>query len=260
MSIWHSFHPLSSSPTHYHYPLSLLKPFTRARTTGEKAHCLFLSFIIPLSCLFHIIVSPFFFLSPKRRTRREFTDVETYLRVTFSSIHHQPPNFLMYKPRASHTEAHLRESFSLEGASRPTLSRATIHYPPYNNYNTFNHYANILPSRESVASDQIISHSHTHTHAHPHTHTRMDATSSGKRLRDDSMSTDSPVPSKKYKQATSVGSSDSSSSNTSYGRLVDFDFQTMLRLDTPQPLFKDVKYDEPPARSVSPTPPSPKSS
>lgn len=168
----------------------------------------------------------------------------------------------MYKPRASHTEAHLRESFSLQGAPRPSLSRATIPYLPYNNYDNFNNYNNILPSRESVASDQIISHTHPHTHTipHPHTHTRMDATSSGKRLRDDSMSTDSPVPpSKKYKQATSVGSSDSSSSNTSYGRLVDFDFQTMLRLDTPQPLFKDVKYDEPPARSESPTPPSPKS-
>lgn len=142
----------------------------------------------------------------------------------------------MYKPRASLNEAHLRESFSLEGASRPTLSRATVHYP---------HYNNIVQSRESVASDQIIS-------------PRMDA-SSGKRLRDDSMSTDSHVPPKKYKQATSVGSSDSSSSNTSYGRLVDFDFQTMLRLDTPQPLFKDVNYDDAPARSDSPPPSSPKS-
>lgn len=89
---------------------------------------------------------------------------------------------------------------------------------------------------------------------------KINSTSS-KRNRDDSITTDSPNPSKKYKQTTSVGSSDSSSSSSSYGLAIDFDLPTLFHLETQQqPAFRTVKYDEPVARPLSPSPPSPRSS
>ncbi|KAL7759921.1 hypothetical protein ACKLNR_010011 [Fusarium oxysporum f. sp. zingiberi] len=72
----------------------------------------------------------------------------------------------------------------------------------------------------------------------------------------------SPAPSKKYKQATSFTSDTSSTSATSTASSIDLDYpsiQTPLSIDTLMPAFKNVQYDRPTYRSVSPQPPSPRS-
>ncbi|KAF4977075.1 hypothetical protein FZEAL_6353 [Fusarium zealandicum] len=84
---------------------------------------------------------------------------------------------------------------------------------------------------------------------------------SGKRHHDDSIDSAPPVPSKKYKQATSFGSDTSSSTTTSSGT-IELDYSTPrlpLRLNTLVPAFKSVQYDRPAARSISLEPPSPRS-
>ncbi|KAJ3465533.1 hypothetical protein MRS44_006191 [Fusarium solani] len=84
---------------------------------------------------------------------------------------------------------------------------------------------------------------------------------SGKRHHDDSIDSASPVPSKKYKQATSFGSDTSATTATSTGS-IELDYPAVhpqLRLDTLLPAFKSVQYDRPTVRSRSPQPPSPRS-
>ncbi|KAF5550485.1 hypothetical protein FMEXI_3831 [Fusarium mexicanum] len=85
---------------------------------------------------------------------------------------------------------------------------------------------------------------------------------SGKRPHRDSIDSDSPAPTKKYKQANSFTSDTSSTSTTSAASSVDLDYlsiQTPLSIDTLMPAFRNVQYDRPTYRSVSPQPPSPRS-
>ncbi|KAF4483418.1 hypothetical protein FAGAP_11839 [Fusarium agapanthi] len=95
----------------------------------------------------------------------------------------------------------------------------------------------------------------------PAIHTDMPSRS-GKRPHCDSIDSDSPAPSKKYKQATSFTSDTSSTSTTSTASSIDLNYpsiQTPLSIDTLMPAFKNVQYDRPTYRSVSPQPPSPRS-
>lgn len=149
-------------------------------------------------------------------------------------IHRLGNPFLMYKSNGSIDEAYFQELNLSPKLPHPTK---THHHLPQI---TTHH------SKESFSSLDL------------HSQPKMDSTSS-KRHRDDSISADSPNPSKKYKQTTSVGSSDSSSSTSSYDRAIDFDFPPLFRIETQQPAFRTVKYDEPVARPVSPSPPSPRS-
>ncbi|KAM5360242.1 hypothetical protein ACJZ2D_013899 [Fusarium nematophilum] len=80
----------------------------------------------------------------------------------------------------------------------------------------------------------------------------------GKRHHEDSIGSASPVPSKKYKQASSFGS-DTSAATTTSGGAIELDYPPILRLDTLVPAFKTVQYDRPTVRSRSPQPPSPRS-
>ncbi|KAF4447908.1 hypothetical protein F53441_8610 [Fusarium austroafricanum] len=95
----------------------------------------------------------------------------------------------------------------------------------------------------------------------PTTRTAM-ASRSGKRPHCDSIDSDTPVPSKKYKQATSFTSDTSTTSTTPATSSIDLDYpsiQTPLCIDTLMPAFKSVQYDRPAYRSISPQPPSPRS-
>ncbi|KAH7145868.1 hypothetical protein B0J13DRAFT_554370 [Dactylonectria estremocensis] len=83
--------------------------------------------------------------------------------------------------------------------------------------------------------------------------------SKGKRNRESSASAASPVPNKKAKQATSIGSTVSSSSSSSCDGSVTSDSLPTLHLDPLKPAFRDIRYDETRARSKSPQPPSPRS-
>ncbi|KAL4729367.1 hypothetical protein ACLX1H_003783 [Fusarium chlamydosporum] len=98
-------------------------------------------------------------------------------------------------------------------------------------------------------------------------HTTM-AARGGKRRHYDSIDSDSPPPSKKHKQATSIASDASTTSTASATTSIELDYpplQTLPKLQTPScfesflPAFKSVQYDRPAYRSISPTPPSPRS-
>ncbi|KAF5675946.1 hypothetical protein FHETE_2336 [Fusarium heterosporum] len=89
------------------------------------------------------------------------------------------------------------------------------------------------------------------------------ASRSGKRPHCDSIDSDSPVPTKKYKQATSFASDTSTTSTaTDTAPSIELDYsspQTPFCIDTLMPAFKNVQYDRPAYRSISPQPPSPRS-
>lgn len=96
----------------------------------------------------------------------------------------------------------------------------------------------------------------------------MASTRSGKRRHCDSIDSDTPPPTKKYKQANSIASDASTTSTSSTATSIELDYsqiQTMptyqppLSIDTFLPAFKSVQYDRPAYRSISPTPPSPRS-
>ncbi|KAH6958821.1 hypothetical protein HG530_015422 [Fusarium avenaceum] len=87
------------------------------------------------------------------------------------------------------------------------------------------------------------------------------ASRSGKRPHCDSIDSDSSVPTKKYKQATSF-TSDTSTTSTASVPSIELDYsslQTPLCIDTLLPAFRNVQYDRPAYRSISPQPPSPRS-
>lgn len=88
---------------------------------------------------------------------------------------------------------------------------------------------------------------------------------SGKRRHCDSIDRDSPPPTKKYKQATSIASDASTTSSTSATASIELDYPPLQTIKTPPfintflPAFRSVQYDRPAYRSISPTPPSPRS-
>jgi hypothetical protein len=87
----------------------------------------------------------------------------------------------------------------------------------------------------------------------------------GKRRHCDSIDSDTPPPSKKYKQSTSIASDVSTTSTTSATASIELDYpplqtiQTSPCINTFLPAFRSVQYDRPAYRSISPTPPSPRS-